>query len=155
MTKNLVSIAGYDPSGGAGVLLDIGVFEQLGQRGFGVLTAVTAQNPGRVARVFPMAARAVTGQFGRLAEAVDIAGIKVGMLRLIVVWPFPEQRIFELAGRGKAFVMAEMNYGQLFYEVDRSARGKVPVILAGHGGGTVHDVEDIVSKIEEAGRCRS
>ncbi|OGD27348.1 MAG: hypothetical protein A2V57_08500 [Candidatus Aminicenantes bacterium RBG_19FT_COMBO_65_30] len=83
MTKNLVSIAGYDPSGGAGVLLDIGVFEQLGQRGFGVLTAVTAQNPGRVARVFPMAARAVTGQFGRLAEAVDIAGIKVGMLATV------------------------------------------------------------------------
>ena len=45
-------------------------------------------------------------------EAIDIArkkGIKVGMLRLIVVWPFPEQRIFELASRGKAMVVAEMN----------------------------------------------
>ena len=91
-------------------------------------------------------------------EAIDIArkkGIKVGMLRLIVVWPFPEQRIFELAGRGKAMVVAEMNYGQVFYEVDRSARGKAPVVLAGHGGGTVHNIEDIVNKIEEAHRCRS
>lgn len=91
-------------------------------------------------------------------EAIDIArkkGIKVGMLRLIVVWPFPEQRIFELAGRGKAMVVAEMNYGQVFYEVDRSVRGKAPVVLAGHGGGTVHNIEDIVKKIEEAHQCRS
>lgn len=90
-------------------------------------------------------------------EAIEFArkkGIKVGMLRLIVVWPFPEQRIFELAGRGKAMVVAEMNYGQVFYEVDRSARGKAPVVLAGHGGGTVHNIEDIVNKIEEAHRCR-
>ena len=82
-------------------------------------------------------------------------GLKVGMLRLIVVWPFPEPRIFELASRGKAMVVAEMNYGQVFYEVDRSARGKAPVVLAGHGGGTVHNIEDIVKKIEEANRCRS
>ncbi len=91
-------------------------------------------------------------------EAVEIArsrGIKVGMLRLIVVWPFPEQKIFELAGRGKAMVVAEMNYGQVFFEVDRCARGKAPVILAGHGGGMVHKVEDIADKIEEAYRCRS
>jgi hydroxymethylpyrimidine/phosphomethylpyrimidine kinase len=80
MTKNLVSIAGYDPSGGAGVLLDRGVFERLGHRGFGVLTAVTAQNPERVDRVFAVPARAVAAQFGRLAEAIEVAGIKVGML---------------------------------------------------------------------------
>lgn len=80
MTTNLISIAGYDPSGGAGVLLDLRVFERLGQRGFGVLTAVTAQSPRKVHGVFPVTARAVAGQFGRLAEAVEIGGIKVGML---------------------------------------------------------------------------
>ena len=91
-------------------------------------------------------------------EAIEVArsrGIKVGMLRLIVVWPFPEKRIFELASQGKAIVVAEMNYGQVFYEVDRAARGKAPVVLAGHGGGTVHKIEDIAKKIEEAYRCRS
>ena len=80
MAKNLISIAGYDPSAGAGVLLDIAVFEGLGHRGFGVLTAVTAQNAGRVDRVMPVTPRAVDGQFARLAEAVEIAGIKAGML---------------------------------------------------------------------------
>ncbi len=80
MAKNLISVAGYDPSAGAGVLLDIAVFEGLGHRGFGVLTAVTAQNAGRVDRVMPVTARAVEGQFARLAEAVEVSGIKAGML---------------------------------------------------------------------------
>ena len=91
-------------------------------------------------------------------DAIALArerGIKVGMLRLIVVWPFPEKRIEELADQGKAMVVAEMNYGQVFYEVDRCARGKVPVVLAGHGGGTVHNIEDIAQKIVEACQCRS
>ncbi|HSA97293.1 MAG TPA: 2-oxoacid:acceptor oxidoreductase subunit alpha [Acidobacteriota bacterium] len=91
-------------------------------------------------------------------EAIEAArrkGVKVGLMRLIVVWPFPEPRIHELAARGKALVVAEMNYGQVFLEVDRAARGKAPVVLAGHGGGTVHNIEDIVNKIEEAQRCRS
>jgi hypothetical protein len=48
-----------------------------------------------------------------------------------------------------------MNYGQVFLEADRAAKGKAPVILAGHGGGTVHNIDDIVAKIEEAYRCRS
>ena len=91
-------------------------------------------------------------------DAISLArqqGIKVGMLRLIVVWPFPEERIRELAVQGKAMVVAEMNYGQIFYEVDRCARGKVPVVLAGHGGGTVHNIEDIAQRIAEAYQCRS
>jgi len=91
-------------------------------------------------------------------EAVALArkeGIKVGMLRLIVCWPFPEPRIEELAGQGKGLVVAEMNYGQLFFEVERCAHGKAPVLLAGHGGGTVHNAEDIAAKIMEAHKCRS
>jgi 2-oxoglutarate ferredoxin oxidoreductase subunit alpha len=91
-------------------------------------------------------------------EAIAAArqkGIKVGLLRLVVVWPFPEARIFELASQGKALVVAEMNYGQVFLEADRCARGKAPVVLAGHGGGTVHSTEAIVEKIVEAQKCRS
>jgi len=91
-------------------------------------------------------------------EAIALAknqGIKVGMLRLIICWPFPEKRIYELACQGKAMVVAEMNYGQMLLEVERSCRGKTPVLLAGHGGGTVHSVEDIAAKIVEAYKCRS
>ena len=93
-----------------------------------------------------------------VVEAVALAkkqGIKVGTLRLVVVWPFAEHRIRELADQGKAMVMAEMNYGQVYYEVERCAGGKVPVLLAGHGGGMVHHPEDIAEKIVEAAKCLS
>jgi hydroxymethylpyrimidine/phosphomethylpyrimidine kinase len=77
---NLVSIAGYDPSGGAGVLLDLGVFERQGHRGYGVLAAVTAQDAARVSGVFPVPARGLSAQFDRLAGSTAVDGIKVGML---------------------------------------------------------------------------
>ena len=80
MTKDLISIAGWDPSAGAGVLLDLRVFERLGRRGFGVLAAVTVQSPERVGGVFPMPARAVAGQFESLTGGLVLGGIKVGML---------------------------------------------------------------------------
>jgi hydroxymethylpyrimidine/phosphomethylpyrimidine kinase len=80
MAKNLVSIAGWDPSAGAGALLDLRVFERLGHRGFAVLTALTAQSPARVQAVFPVTARALSGQFERLAEGLEIGGLKIGML---------------------------------------------------------------------------
>ena len=51
-------------------------------------------------------------------------GVKVGFIRLIVVWPFPEKRIRELASKVKAFVVPEINYGQIVLEVERCAGGK-------------------------------
>lgn len=70
-------------------------------------------------------------------------GINVGHLRLVVVWPFPEKRIKELASKVKAFVVPELNYGQMVLEVERNAGGKARVELVGHGGGTVHNPKDI------------
>jgi len=74
-------------------------------------------------------------------------GIKVGHLRLVVVWPFPEKRIKELAGQIKSFVVPELNYGQICLEVERNAYGKVPVKLVPHAGGTVHDPKNIYNAI--------
>jgi 2-oxoglutarate ferredoxin oxidoreductase subunit alpha len=79
-------------------------------------------------------------------------GIKVGHLRLISVWPFAEKRIRELAERVKAFVMPELNYGQMFFELQRAVEGKVKSYLIPHGGGTVHDPEVICRKIVEAAK---
>jgi len=77
-------------------------------------------------------------------------GIKVGMLRPIIVWPFPEKKIRELASKVKAMVVVEMNYGQMFYEVERCVAGKTKVTLIPHGGGWVHNPEDIYKAIKEA-----
>jgi 2-oxoglutarate ferredoxin oxidoreductase subunit alpha len=96
----------------------------------------------------------VYGITARVArEGVDLArakGVKVGLLRLVVVWPFPEKRIRELAGKIKAFVVPEINYGQIVLEVERCAAGQAPAVLCPHGGGGVHDPEKICEAILEA-----
>ena len=79
-------------------------------------------------------------------------GMKVGLLRPIICWPFPEKKIRELAEKVKAFVVVEMNYGQMYYEVERCACGKAKTILVPHGGGWVHDPEDIYNAIKEAAK---
>ncbi|HDN79691.1 MAG TPA: 2-oxoacid:acceptor oxidoreductase subunit alpha, partial [Chloroflexi bacterium] len=79
-------------------------------------------------------------------------GIKVGYLRLITVWPFPEERIRELAGRVKAFVVPEINLGQVSLDVERCAAGKAKVIPVLHAGGDIHDPKDILEAIREAAR---
>lgn len=96
------------------------------------------------------------GITARVARAaIEIArkkGIKVGVIRLIVVWPFPEKKIRELAGKIKAFVVPEINYGQMVLEVERCAAGQAPAILVPHGGGGVHNPLDIFEAIERAAR---
>jgi 2-oxoglutarate/2-oxoacid ferredoxin oxidoreductase subunit alpha len=77
-------------------------------------------------------------------------GIKVGQIKMVTVWPFPEKRVRELAGKVKALMMVEMNFGQVFLEMDRCAAGKCRTLLAGHAGGTVHKPEDIYKVIKEA-----
>lgn len=77
-------------------------------------------------------------------------GIKVGQIKMVTVWPFPEKRVRELAGQVKSLIMVEMNYGQVFLEMDRCAAGKCQTYLVGHAGGTVHKPDDIYKIIKEA-----
>jgi len=87
MERTLLSIAGFDPSGGAGALLDVRVFEALGFHGTSVLTALTAQNTLEVRKVVPLPVRTVTAQYLALARDIAFAGIKVGMLGSPAVVP--------------------------------------------------------------------
>ena len=79
-------------------------------------------------------------------------GIRVGMLRLITVWPFPEERIREIAGRVKAFVVPEINYGQIALEVERCTGGMAKTVLVPHMGGRVHDPRLILDAIKRAAK---
>ncbi len=76
-------------------------------------------------------------------------GLKVGLLRLITVWPFAEEQIKALADRVKGFVTVEVNMGQMHLEVMRAVAGKVPCHLVGHTGGTIISPDDVLTKIEE------
>jgi len=77
-------------------------------------------------------------------------GMKVGHMRLITAWPFPEKRIRELAPKVKAFVVPEINLGQMVYEVERLASGKARVVHVPHAGGTVHNPKDIYAAIKDS-----
>jgi 2-oxoglutarate ferredoxin oxidoreductase subunit alpha len=74
-------------------------------------------------------------------------GMKIGHLRLIVIWPFPEEFIKSLAANIRAFVVPEINYGQIVLEVERCAAGKASTHLVPHGGGAVHNPKDIYNVI--------
>jgi len=76
-------------------------------------------------------------------------GIKIGQIRMITVWPFPEKRIRELAGKVKAMVMVELNHGQVYLEMDRCAAGQCVTAVVGHSGGTVHKPDDIYKVIKD------
>jgi 2-oxoglutarate ferredoxin oxidoreductase subunit alpha len=86
--------------------------------------------------------------------AVDEArelGIKAGLLRLITVWPFPEDLVRELAGQMKALVTVEVNLGQVHLEVERCAAGKAPAHLVGHAGGAVITPDQIIEMLKRIG----
>jgi len=79
-------------------------------------------------------------------------GVKVGHLRLITAWPFPEKRLRTLASHVKAFIMPELNLGQMYLEMQRCIEGRAATYLIPHAGGTVHDPDVIYQKIIYAAR---
>ncbi len=104
------------------------------------------ENPEVVVISYGITSRVAQRAIGLARER----GLRVGKLRLITVWPFPDRRIRALAGRVKAFVVPELNLGQMAREVERAAAGQAPVIPVTHAGGGVHQPEVILEAIMEA-----
>ncbi|MGD0205858.1 MAG: 2-oxoacid:acceptor oxidoreductase subunit alpha [Dehalococcoidia bacterium] len=77
-------------------------------------------------------------------------GIRVGLLRLITVWPFPESKVRELSNQVEAFVVPELNLGQMSRETERFTSR--PVIGVNHAGGVMMAPAPILDAIREAVR---
>lgn len=77
---NVLTIAGSDPSGGAGIQGDIKTFSALGTYGTGVITALTAQNTRGVSGVYPVPAEFIAAQLTTLLDDVRIDAVKIGMV---------------------------------------------------------------------------
>jgi 2-oxoglutarate ferredoxin oxidoreductase subunit alpha len=88
----------------------------------------------------------------RALQLAKEEGIKVGMLRLITAWPFCDEKIKKLAERVKAFVVVEINFGQMYLEVERHTAGKAGTYLVPHAGGDIHDPNDILEAVKEAAK---
>lgn len=78
--KNVLSLAGSDPSGGAGIQADLKTFAARGTYGMAALTALTAQNTQGVSGVFPVPADFVTQQLTMIFSDVRVDAVKIGMI---------------------------------------------------------------------------
>jgi hydroxymethylpyrimidine/phosphomethylpyrimidine kinase len=78
--RRLLTIAGSDSGGGAGIQADLKTFQALGAYGMSAITAVTAQNTLGVLGIFPLPPEAVTAQIRAVFDDIGVDGIKIGML---------------------------------------------------------------------------
>jgi len=106
--KHILTIAGYDPSSGAGITKDLDVFFSLGLHGLSVPTATVAQGPSGVEAVYPTPVEQFSFMLGMTGRGPRIDGIKIG-----VVWD--EAHLREIAafvkGRGEIPVVIDPVFG--------------------------------------------
>jgi 2-oxoglutarate ferredoxin oxidoreductase subunit alpha len=76
-------------------------------------------------------------------------GMKVGLLKLITLWPFPRRFVEPLTQAGKTLLVPEMNMGQISREVKRVNQGMTEVITVNKIDGTMITPQEILEKIEE------
>jgi 2-oxoglutarate ferredoxin oxidoreductase subunit alpha len=92
------------------------------------------------------------GTAGRIAlSAVRQAraqGIKVGLFRPVTVAPYPYDKVKELAGKAKSFLVVEMNSGQMLEDVRLAVNGRTPIEFYGRLGGVVPFPDEILSEIQ-------
>lgn len=84
----------------------------------------------------------------RAVREARAAGIRAGLLRLISLWPFPEQAVQAAAAKASAIIVAEMNLGQVSREVQRCTGRPVRGVF--HAGGAMIPPDPILQAIREA-----
>lgn len=93
------------------------------------------------------------GTVSRIAKnAIKLArenGVKVGMIRPITLWPFPEKPFTETRDKVKGYLTVEMSSGQMVQDVRLAVEGHAPVEFYGRTGGMVPNQEEIYNKIIE------
>ena len=115
---------------------------------------VNADEIIRFEEAFMEDARIVVLAYGSTARSARRAvkearnlGIPAGFLRLITVWPFPEEKMRSLANEIDSFIVAEMNLGQIVHEVERIVHQ--PVTGVHHAGGAMMSPDRILNAIQE------
>ena len=78
--RRVLSIAGSDSGGGAGIQADLKAFARCGVHGMTAITAVTAQNTTAVTAVYPLPPEAIVEQVRAVAEDIGVDAVKIGML---------------------------------------------------------------------------
>jgi 2-oxoglutarate ferredoxin oxidoreductase subunit alpha len=76
-------------------------------------------------------------------------GVKAGLLRLVTLWPFPEEQVARVAKQAKKIVVPEMNCGQMVREVERAAK-ETPVTFLSKLGEEPHTPMEILESIRRS-----
>ena len=96
---------------------------------------------------------AAYGITARIASgAIKLArekGLKVGLVRTVTLWPFPDEAFEEIVDTAKSILVVEMSSGQFIEDVKLATQCKLPVEFYGIGGGWYPTEEGILEKIEE------
>ena len=77
-------------------------------------------------------------------------GIKVGLIRPITLWPFPEKIINKVADKVKSFISVELSMGQMIEDIRLAVNGKAPVTLCNRSGGMIPTPEQVLEAIKNA-----
>ena len=77
-------------------------------------------------------------------------GIKVGMIRPITLWPFPEKQFAAAAEKVKSFISVELSMGQMIEDIKLAVNGKADVTLCNRAGGMIPSPEQVLAAIEAA-----
>ena len=75
-------------------------------------------------------------------------GIKVGMMRMKLVWPFPIQKVTELSKKVNKIIVPEMNLGQIYHPIREYAVKDCEVVLAPKVGGEMHLPHELTEILE-------
>lgn len=76
-------------------------------------------------------------------------GLKVGLIRPITVWPYPDKAFEEVMDTAKEFVCIEMSTGQMVEDVRLAVNGRKPVHFYGRTGGVIPSPQEVADKIRE------
>ncbi len=113
---------------------DIVAVEQIGMRG--AKTVIISY--GVTSRIIPDVLKKAQRQ-----------GVKLGHLRLITAWPFPEKEIAQLSEKVDRWIVPELNMGQFAAEVQKASAGRAEVVSIDHAGGDIFHPETIYERIED------
>jgi 2-oxoglutarate ferredoxin oxidoreductase subunit alpha len=81
-------------------------------------------------------------------EIANEAGLKVGLIRPITLFPFPTDYIIATSQNAKKMLVVEMNAGQMLEDVRLAVNGKIPVEFYGRMGGVIPQPSEIVEKLK-------
>lgn len=85
----------------------------------------------------------------KAVSAARSRGKKLGLLRLVTLFPFPEEIITNLSKQVKGILAVELSAGQMVEDVKLAVNGRIPVYHFGTPGGKIHSPDDVLNAIEE------